>query len=150
MASLDLAGLRTIVVTGGAGFIGSHVVDDLLRACPAAEIRVLDAFTYAADMANLDGAMRIGRVTLRQGDVGITDFGFDGDRAAARCCQHHHTHDAFCIDLAAVAFEPDIRSKAAGKLGELGRGPCVQAKFIDDGGFSAGHRGVSLASRLGA
>ncbi|MDR6756191.1 dTDP-glucose 4,6-dehydratase [Mycoplana sp. BE70] len=74
MASLDLASIRTIVVTGGAGFIGSHVVDDLLETCPVAQIRVLDAFTYAANMTNLDRAMRSGRVTLRQGDVGNLDL----------------------------------------------------------------------------
>ena len=70
MASLDLARIRTIVVTGGAGFIGSHIVDDLLRHCPNARIRVLDAFTYAADMSHLDAAFRTGRVTLQEGDVG--------------------------------------------------------------------------------
>ncbi|MBD9371250.1 GDP-mannose 4,6-dehydratase [Rhizobium sp. ARZ01] len=82
MASLDLASIRTIVVTGGAGFIGSHVVDDLLDACPAAQIRVIDAFTYAANMANLDSAMRTGRVTLRQGDIGNLELVTDALRGA--------------------------------------------------------------------
>lgn len=82
MASLDLASIRTIVVTGGAGFIGSHVVDDLLDACPAAQVRVLDAFTYAANMANLDSAMRSGRVTLRQGDIGNLELVTDVLRGA--------------------------------------------------------------------
>ncbi|WLS04499.1 dTDP-glucose 4,6-dehydratase [Shinella oryzae] len=69
MASLDLDHIRTIVVTGGAGFVGSHIVDDLLAHCPMARIRVLDAFTYAADMSHLDAALRSGRVTIQQGDV---------------------------------------------------------------------------------
>lgn len=74
MASLDLDWIRTIVVTGGAGFIGSHIVDDLLAHCPKARIRVLDAFTYAADMSYLDAAFRTGRVTLQEGDVGNLDL----------------------------------------------------------------------------
>lgn len=74
MASLDLDRIRTIVVTGGAGFVGSHIVDDLLVHCPNARVRVLDSFTYAADMAHLDAAFRTGRVTLQEGDVGNLDL----------------------------------------------------------------------------
>ncbi|WP_411033194.1 dTDP-glucose 4,6-dehydratase [Shinella sp. BYT-45] len=74
MASLDLDRIRTIVVTGGAGFVGSHIVDDLLAHCPNARIRVLDAFTYAADMSHLDAAFRTGRVTIQEGDVGNLDL----------------------------------------------------------------------------
>ncbi|MDX3925598.1 MAG: GDP-mannose 4,6-dehydratase [Shinella sp.] len=74
MASLELERIRTIVVTGGAGFIGSHVVDDLLKACPNARLRVVDAFTYAADVSNLDAAFRTGRVALTKGDIGNLDL----------------------------------------------------------------------------
>ena len=74
MSSLDLDRIRAIVVTGGAGFVGSHIVDDLLVHCPNARIRVLDAFTYAADMSNLDAAFRTGRVTIQEGDVGNLDL----------------------------------------------------------------------------
>lgn len=74
MASLDLARIGTIVVTGGAGFVGSHVVDDLLAHCPAARVRVLDSFTYAGNLANLDAALATGRLTLHEGDVGNLDL----------------------------------------------------------------------------
>ena len=74
MASLNLDRIRTIVVTGGAGFVGSHIVDDLLAHCPNARIRVLDAFTYAADMSHLDAAFRTGRVTIQEGDIGNLDL----------------------------------------------------------------------------
>lgn len=74
MASLELDRINTIVVTGGAGFVGSHIVDDLLLHCPHARVRVLDSFTYAANFDNLDAALRTGRVTLHEGDVGNLDL----------------------------------------------------------------------------
>jgi dTDP-glucose 4,6-dehydratase len=45
--------MSRIVVTGGAGFIGSHFVHHLLAANPEAYVTVLDALTYAGNPANL-------------------------------------------------------------------------------------------------
>ena len=45
--------LRRILVTGGAGFIGSHFVKLLRRERPEVEITVLDKLTYAGNPANL-------------------------------------------------------------------------------------------------
>jgi dTDP-glucose 4,6-dehydratase len=42
-----------ILVTGGAGFIGSHFVKHLLRAYPSYTVTVLDALTYAGNLDNL-------------------------------------------------------------------------------------------------
>ena len=44
---------RTIIVTGGAGFIGSHVVRLLVRKYPEYRIINLDKLTYAGNPANL-------------------------------------------------------------------------------------------------
>ncbi|HSX53116.1 MAG TPA: dTDP-glucose 4,6-dehydratase [Patescibacteria group bacterium] len=44
-----------ILVTGGAGFIGSNFVHLLYRERPDWQITVLDALTYAGDEHNLDG-----------------------------------------------------------------------------------------------
>lgn len=60
---------RGIVVTGGAGFIGSFVVDALLRAFPDRRIVVLDKLTYAARREYLAPALRTGRAELRVGDI---------------------------------------------------------------------------------
>lgn len=44
-----------VLVTGGAGFIGSNFVRRTLEMRPEVEILVLDALTYAGDLANLHG-----------------------------------------------------------------------------------------------
>ena len=45
-----------ILVTGGAGFIGSNFVHHVRRERPDWEIVVYDVLTYAGNRANVDGA----------------------------------------------------------------------------------------------
>ena len=50
----DMEGyVRNIMVTGGAGFIGSHLVRLLVRKYPQYRIVNVDALTYAGNLANL-------------------------------------------------------------------------------------------------
>jgi UDP-glucose 4-epimerase len=57
------------VVTGGAGFIGSHVVERLLRDHPTATVRVFDNFSTGA-MGNLPFAAGAGeRLEVVRGDI---------------------------------------------------------------------------------
>ena len=62
----DVAG-SSVFVTGGAGTIGSHIVDQLLDA-GAAHIDVLDNLVRGR-RANLEEALADGRVTLHEGDI---------------------------------------------------------------------------------
>jgi dTDP-glucose 4,6-dehydratase len=52
-----------VLVTGGAGFIGSHLVRRLAR--QGADVVVLDKLTYAGNRANLEGVPH----EFRQGDI---------------------------------------------------------------------------------
>ena len=64
----------TILVTGGAGFIGSNFVLDWL-ANPKAEPTVnLDKLTYAGNLANLQTVQNDARHHFVQGDIGDVDL----------------------------------------------------------------------------
>ena len=67
MAEAGLAGSR-VLVTGGAGFIGSNFVHYLLRRFPDAHAVVLDALTYAGRRENLDG-IPTRSLTFMHGDI---------------------------------------------------------------------------------
>ena len=56
-----------LLVTGGAGFIGTNFVHQTVRERPDVEVTVLDALTYAGDEASL--APIADRITFVRGDV---------------------------------------------------------------------------------
>lgn len=61
--------MRKILLTGGAGFIGSHVLEMLVDAYPDASITVLDRMTYAADFENISHILDRQKRTLVVGNV---------------------------------------------------------------------------------
>ncbi len=58
-----------LVVTGGAGFIGSHFVRLLLRTRPGVRVTVLDKLTYAGNRSNLAEVEGDDRFRFVQGDI---------------------------------------------------------------------------------
>ncbi len=58
-----------IVVTGGAGFIGSNFVRHVLAEHPADEIVVLDKLTYAGNLENLRDVADDPRYSFVKGDI---------------------------------------------------------------------------------
>ncbi len=60
---------RTLLVTGGAGFIGSNFVRHLLATDPEATVVNLDKLTYAGNRATLADLEGHGRYRFVQGDI---------------------------------------------------------------------------------
>jgi dTDP-glucose 4,6-dehydratase len=58
-----------LLVTGGAGFIGSNFVSYILRKYPDYEVVNLDALTYAGNLANLKEVMKNPRHRFVQGRI---------------------------------------------------------------------------------
>lgn len=61
--------MKKILVTGGAGFIGSNFVRLLLRTRKNIHITVLDKLTYAGSIDNLDELMGRGDFSFVKGDI---------------------------------------------------------------------------------
>jgi dTDP-glucose 4,6-dehydratase len=58
-----------VLVTGGAGFIGSNFVHQLLREHSSDQIVVLDKLTYAGNLRNLETALQDSRVQFVRLDI---------------------------------------------------------------------------------
>lgn len=69
--------MHKIVITGGAGFIGSHIVERACAEFPGAEVLILDRMTYAADVHNVLDVMSRGLADLVVGDVCDYDLCFN-------------------------------------------------------------------------
>ena len=59
----------TILVTGGAGFIGSNFIYYLLKHHPEDRVVCLDKLTYAGNLEPLDGALKEPRFRFVRGDI---------------------------------------------------------------------------------
>jgi len=55
---------KNILITGGAGFIGSHLVNLLSEKYDNYKLYVIDSLTYASDLSNLNCMSKINRTSL--------------------------------------------------------------------------------------
>jgi len=63
-----------VLITGGAGFIGSHVVRLFVTKYPNYQIINLDALTYAGNLENLRDIEQAPNYTFVKGDIADQDF----------------------------------------------------------------------------
>ncbi len=65
---------KRILITGGAGFIGSHVVRLFLNKYPEVEVVNIDALTYAGNLENLADVDSLSNYKFEKGDITDEDF----------------------------------------------------------------------------
>src|SRR5687768_7674804 len=68
---------KNIIVTGGAGFIGSHVVRLFVKKYPRYQIINLDKLTYAGNLENLRDIEREPNYKFEKGDILDVEFLFE-------------------------------------------------------------------------
>jgi dTDP-glucose 4,6-dehydratase len=66
--------MRKILITGGAGFIGSHVVRLFVNKYPNYQIVNLDKLTYAGNLANLNDVENKQNYSFVKGDIVDAEF----------------------------------------------------------------------------
>jgi dTDP-glucose 4,6-dehydratase len=66
--------MKKILITGGAGFIGSHVVRRFMTNYPSYQIFNLDALTYAGNFENIADIENLPNYTFVKGDITDAEF----------------------------------------------------------------------------
>src|SRR5882672_7612939 len=102
-----------ILVTGGAGFIGSSFVRYVLRTQPGVEIINYDLLTYAGNLRNLEEVASDTRYTFVRGDIADNNSVrsvFEGNRIDAVVNFAAETH----VDRSIEDSTPFIRSNVVG------------------------------------
>jgi dTDP-glucose 4,6-dehydratase len=107
--------MKHVLITGGAGFIGSNFVRHLLRAETGVRIVNLDALTYAGSLENLKDLPSAERHTFVHGNI--------CDRALVRELLEHHQIDTIVhfaaeshVDRSIADAAPFIQTNVVGTL----------------------------------
>jgi dTDP-glucose 4,6-dehydratase len=101
---------RSILVSGGAGFIGSNFIHYISGKHPDCRIVVLDALTYAGNLENLSGLLDTGRVEFVKGSV----YDADAVKKSMKGCEAvfnfaAETHVDRSIQEAGTFIDTDVR-----------------------------------------
>ena len=66
--------MKTVLITGGCGFIGSNFIRYLLQEHPECKVVNLDKLTYAGNLANLEGMESNARYRFVRGDIADSEL----------------------------------------------------------------------------
>ena len=66
--------MQSVLITGGAGFIGQNLVHAWRRAQPADRVVVIDAMTYAANIRSLEPLVADRSIVFVKGDIRDADL----------------------------------------------------------------------------
>ncbi|MFH1186390.1 MAG: dTDP-glucose 4,6-dehydratase, partial [Chloroflexota bacterium] len=129
--------MHSLLVTGGAGFIGSNFVRHMLGTRPDVRLINLDALTYAGSLANLQNLPGADRHTFVHGDI--------RDRLLVDGLLRQHRVDTIVhfaaeshVDRSILGPEPFIQTNVLGTFTLL---ESARQYWIGEAGAgSAGHR----------
>jgi dTDP-glucose 4,6-dehydratase len=96
--------MHNVLVTGGAGFIGSHFVKRIVQADDVARVTVLDALTYAGHIENLGTAFLSDKLRFVHGDIrdtAVVDEVMAGHTAVVHFAAESHVDRSY---IAADSF----------------------------------------------
>jgi dTDP-glucose 4,6-dehydratase len=99
-----------ILITGGAGFIGSNFVHQILREHPSDQLVVLDKLTYAGNLHNLEGPLldpRVQFVRLDVSDPAVAEVAKNCDAAVHFAAESH-------VDRSIEDAAPFVRTNVEG------------------------------------
>ena len=99
-----------ILVTGGAGFIGSNFVRHILQKYPSDTILVLDKLTYAGNLRNLEEPLQDSRVQFVRMDIAdaaVSDLAKECDAVAHFAAESH-------VDRSIEDATPFVRTNVEG------------------------------------
>ncbi len=124
---------RCVLVTGGAGFIGSNFVRFLLAEAPDVRVVNLDCLTYAGNLENLAEVADVSRYVFVKADI------CDTDRVVAVCREHgvdaivHFAAESH-VDRSIVGPGEFIRTNVEGTLSLLQAArACGDLRFLQVG-----------------
>ena len=61
--------MKKIFITGGAGFIGSHICEEIFHTFEKSKITIFDKLTYAGNKRYIKNILNSSRVKFVQGDI---------------------------------------------------------------------------------